>query len=144
MNRKDLVIFLVAQIAVVVAVITIFSWVSNRQLAASAAGTLFVLLTVGFTYRAVAWPRWSRSFAFWTAAFFASAVAVPMLIQRIRHWDLDFSDIRIWWLPGPEFHSISNKIFLFMTIATLVDLVRTFVRLPQRDEMPKIHYRRIE
>lgn len=144
MNRKDLIIFLIAQLAVVIAVGLIFKIIEDRQIAATVAGALFVILSIGFAFRAVAWWRWRYSLSFWSALFFGAAVAMPMLIQRVRHWGVDFSEVRVWWMSGPEFHSLSSKIFMVMTLATLIDLVRTLIRVPARGGMPKVHYRRID
>jgi hypothetical protein len=144
MNRKDLIIFLIAQLFVVISVGIIFRSIPDRQVAAVVAGSIFVILSIGFAFRAIAWWRWQFSLSFWSALFFGAAVAMPMLIQRIRNWGVDFSDVRVWWMSGPEFHQLSSQIFVVMTFATLIDLVRTFIRVPQRRGMPKVHYRRID
>jgi hypothetical protein len=117
-------IFLALELATMAAVLVLFRSVEPKKLAAIWAGSLFVALGLGM----VALGAFSASFrASWTFRLGCAhlfVTSLPLLIARLASYGEEFQQIKIWEVPGPVFHGLSEALYLALIGATLVDLMR--------------------
>ena len=124
MKLQDLRLFLLLEILTVPAVILIFRLIEPRILAAGLAGSVFILLGSFFLFRMWKWPYKWVSPTFWMSGIHLVVVALPMLVVRMSYFQLAMGDIRIFGIPGPEFHKISERVYGFLIFATIFDVLR--------------------
>lgn len=104
-------------------VILIFKAIEPKKLASLFAATLFIscsLLVFWGEYK----NKSKKSLTLWTAIGFLVLFSAPMLIQRVLHYDLDFSEINFGPISGPDFHKYSNYGFMLLVVFSLVDYIR--------------------
>lgn len=124
MNRKDLLVFLGLELFAVLWAGLVFSLLPSKLLAGALAGGYFVLSGLFMLYRLAHWSKPWQSVTIYPLLVHVFGVAIPMLVTRFVHADLDFSQVRVWGLPGPVFHQFSTTIFTFLIAATVIDLLR--------------------
>jgi uncharacterized membrane protein YjdF len=110
----------VAQALVIVAVIAIFAMISDRQVAATVAGVLFVAMPLGL----MAWEHQRAQFEekTWFAGMlqFWVIFALPILGIRLTNWGVPFDQLSFWGIPGPLLHSWSSKSYMVMMAITAI------------------------
>ena len=103
----------VAQILGIVFAALVFQFGLEPRVAGVLAGTMFI--AVGFYAMRISWlERRNRHFTLAVlglALVHLFGVAFPMLVFRILHWDQPFSKVAVWGLSGPEFHSLSTRLY---------------------------------
>ncbi len=116
-------IYLVYFVLTIPAVILLFKGIEPKKLASLFAASLFISCSF-----LIFWGEYKnnflRSFSFWAALFFLLIFSGPMLINRLLHYDLDFSEIQIWGFSGPDFHKYSNYGFWVLLAAPLIDYLK--------------------
>lgn len=131
MTVKQWLTILILEVLVVCAVIFLFSKV-DRQIAGLIAGFIFGILGLVIGFQLLR-TRTLKSFTFlWLFVYMFYSV-IPMILNRLNSWNSDFTDVEIWGMSGPEFHKVSEKIYLILILATLIDLVITRRLLTKRD-----------
>ena len=107
-----------AQIVVILAVLIIFRAIPDRQIAATVAGILFVLLPgilMVLEYR-----RAQLQEMFWFVAVlqFWTVFALPILGVRLLNWGVPFDHLSVIGIPGPVLHQFSSKSYIVMMAFT--------------------------
>jgi hypothetical protein len=110
------------QIAVLMGVIVLFKLIPDRKIASIFATLLFISLSATICYTEFNKPAKWKNPLFISSGFFLFLIAIPLAITRFLNWDTEFSQIKILWIEGPLFHSISNYFFILMTVATIWNL----------------------
>lgn len=124
MNRKDLLVFLGLELFAILWAGLVFSVLPSKIFAGALAGGYFLLFGLFVLYRISRWARPWRSMTIYPLLAHVFGIAVPMLVMRFVHTDLEFSQVRVWGLPGPVFHQLSTTIFSLLITATVIDLLR--------------------
>lgn len=107
-----------AQLIVIFAVMFLFKFIADRQVAATIAGVLFVglpMLLMAFEYRRadteeVVW--YVGVMQFWTL------FALPILGLRVFNWGVPFDQLAFLGIPGPVLHQWSSKSYMVMMVLT--------------------------
>jgi hypothetical protein len=124
MNRRDLLLFLGLEIFAIIWAGTMFSLLENKLVAGALAGGYFVVSGLFMLYRASRWPRRWASLTWYSLMIHVFVISLPMLLSRFLQRDLDFNEVRILGLSGPQFHQLSSVIFTMLMVATVLDWVR--------------------
>ncbi len=121
MTIKKWLLFLIVELATIGIVIFLFMNL-DKQIAGLVAGFLFGLLGlfIGFVLLS---NRTLKSFTFWWLFVYLFYSVIPMVFNRLNSWGADFSEVKIWGMDGPEFHKVSERIYLVLLICTTVDLI---------------------
>jgi len=124
MTVKNWLFILFIEILIVILVIFIFSQL-DHQIAGLIAGFLFGLLGLIIGFQLLR-ARSLRSFTFWWLFVYMFYSVIPMILKRLGAWGTEFSDITIWGMAGPEFHKVSERIYLVLIFSTIFDLTLTW------------------
>ena len=108
-------------------VVVCFRWIPEKKIAATAAGLSFILTSGALVLRTCR-NLPGKPLTPWVCGAFLILVAIPMVALRLLNWSVEFSDLIIWGIPGPEFHRMSSKAFLLQPIAVIVDAARARLR----------------
>lgn len=120
MTVKKWLLILALEIATVILVIFLFQTL-DRQIAGLVGGLLFGLLGLFIGFRLLS-LRTLRSFTFWWLFVYLFYSVIPMMLNRLQAWNSSFEEVQVWGMNGPEFHKVSEKIYLVLILATLLDL----------------------
>ena len=99
---------------VVLAVMALFRWIENREIASVFAGSLFLLspsLTLISEWRLH--QSW-KSFAAITSLIFLLLSALPIFLLRLMNWGVPFENLSLVGFSGPQLHQASNGMFFLM------------------------------
>lgn len=99
-------------------VVATFNLVEDRQIAATEAGTLFVLLPPLLAWKEYKIARLRRRSFYVGLLQFWLFFALPILGLRIFNWDEPFSNLSILGIPGPALHQFANWSYLLMMALT--------------------------
>jgi hypothetical protein len=125
MRRNRFLEYLVVQVLVIAAVMLIFAVIPNKQIAATVAGVLFVVMPIAL----MAWEHQRAGFEemTWFAGMlqFWVIFALPILGIRLLNWGVPFDQLFFWGLPGPLLHSWSSKSYIVMMVITGIRWFRT-------------------
>jgi hypothetical protein len=128
MNKRDLIVFLVLQLIAIVVAGASFKIFESRVVAGAVAGSYFVASGLYMVRRVWRWfDRWQALMTY-PLLVHVFVISIPLLVIRMSNTGVEFSDLKIFGVPGPVFHQISTTIFMIMMIATVVDLVRVLMR----------------
>lgn len=136
MNRPLLKV-LAIQILTVPLVIFIFKFSPSRQVGGLVAGTVFILGAAFMIFllnrqRSLAMSRWLLGL-FGMHLFL---VAIPMVFVRLTNWDTEFEALKIWGLDGPQFHKLSERLYLVLILSTVFAIAKQWLtsrRIKLRD-----------
>lgn len=100
----------------------IFQFGLDPRVAGVIAGSTFIAIGVYALW--VSWlERRNRHFTlavFGLSVVHLLGVALPMLGFRILNWNEPFSKVAVWGLAGPEFHSLSTRLYgVWMTVVAV-------------------------
>lgn len=121
MKLKNWFVILGLELATIVLVVTLFMNLDS-QIAGLIAGMLFGVLGLFIGFQLFR-TRTLRSFTFWWLFVYLFYSVFPMMLNRIQTWGTSFSEITIWGMAGPEFHKVSERIYLVLIFATLLDIL---------------------
>ncbi|KYG62557.1 hypothetical protein AZI87_14740 [Bdellovibrio bacteriovorus] len=119
MRRNVFSKYLLAQAIVIALVMIIFRVIADRQVAATVAGFLFVLLPL--VLMVLEYRRAKFAHPIWFAAVlqFWILFALPILGIRLLNWGVPFDQLSAFGVPGPVLHQFSSKSYMVMMIVTL-------------------------
>ena len=120
MRRKRFLIYLLVQAAVILAVIIIFKVILDRQIAATVAGTLFVLAPMGLMISEYCRAGLYERVWFLSVLQFWIVFALPILGIRLMNWGVPFDQLSFWGVSGPVLHEWSSKSYMIMVLVTIV------------------------
>ncbi len=120
MRSKSFLIYLLIQAAVILAVMAIFRTIADRQVAATIAGLLFVLVPMGLMIAEYHRAGFSERVWFLSVLQFWILFALPILGIRLANWGVPFELLSFWGIPGPVLHEWSSKSYMLMVITTIV------------------------
>lgn len=123
-NRNRYLVYLFYFLLTIPTVILIFKFIEPKKMASVFAAGLFISCSLLVFWGELRQKSY-RGFTLWTAVAFLLLFSGPMIAMRLLQYDLDFSDIKVGYLSGPEFHKLSNYGFIALIAATLIDYVRT-------------------
>lgn len=129
MTRKKLLWFLLAEFAAAALAVFWFKMLPNRYWAAVLAGSGFVSLGLGIVWSLRHHPRKNKFFTYWAAWIHLFMFSAPMLLYRLWMPGADWEMVRIFSFTGPQFHQASEKFYLALMLATMIDRIR-FRRFP--------------
>lgn len=118
MRRNAFFGYLIAEVTVIILVMVFFKFISDRQIAATLAGILFVglpLLMMILEYRRAGFKE-----GVWFLAVlqFWIVFALPILGLRIFNWGVPFEELSFLGFPGPVLHKWSSKSYMIMMFFT--------------------------
>ncbi|MBO9666933.1 MAG: hypothetical protein J7501_08985 [Bdellovibrio sp.] len=120
MRRNKFLEYLLVQFAVIIAVMIIFKVIPDRQIAATVAGFLFVIMPVGL----MAWEYKRAGFeeTIWFVGVlqFWTVFALPILGIRLFNWGVPFEQLSFWRISGPALHQWSSKSYMVMMAVTAI------------------------
>lgn len=119
--KKKLFGFFGAEIVTVLAVMMTFKLIESRVHAGLIAGTFFISLGLLIVGNGFKYSSLRKTATFYLGCIHLFGVALPMVGTRLLNLSADFSDVRIWGLPGPIFHKVSTWIFMAMMLTTLAE-----------------------
>lgn len=114
---------IIMQIVVIFAVMAIFRIIPDRKIASIFTTFLFISLSALLCYAEFIKPKKWLNPLFLIAGIFLFFIAIPLAITRFLNWEIEFSQLKIFGIEGPLFHSISNSVFIAMVIATAWNLI---------------------
>jgi len=120
----DLFIFLILEVTSVLVAAGSFALIPSKVIAGGVAGGYFFLFSAFMLYRMLKWPQWWEAWSFYPLVLFLFGCAIPMLYERFTHIGMSFNDIRIWGIPGPEFHHIATSTLGLLFLVTLAETIR--------------------
>ncbi len=135
MTVKKWLAILGVEIALIGIVIFLFMNL-DKQIAGLVAGFLFGMLglCIGFVLLR---HRTIKSFTFWWLFVYLFYSVIPMIFNRLTSWGVEFSQTKIWGMEGPEFHKVSEQIYMVLLLATALDLVFELWKCRKRLEISK-------
>lgn len=125
---KDLVIFLSLELGSVVWAAGVFSIISNKRVAGLIGGAYFLGFSLVILFRILRWPKWWQSWTLYPLLLFLFGCTIPMLGQRLLHFSQAFDEIRIWGIPGPEFHHISASTLGLLILVSLAETAKEILK----------------
>jgi hypothetical protein len=121
--RNEIAVFLAFEILIIFIVMGLFKIFSEPKQAGFVAGLFFVGLGVWIIARLKNYGR-TKFISFYFAFVHLFGMSLPILLFRLKHFDVDFKDIHILGFTGPQFHQASTAIYLLMILATILDWLR--------------------
>jgi hypothetical protein len=121
MRVRDLRIFLGLELLAIPWAALVFSYLQDHRTAGFLAGGYFVFSGLYMLHRARLWPRKWHSLTIYLLMVHVLLISLPMLISRIVQLESDFTNVRIFGIPGPEFHNLSTGVFSALIGVTLID-----------------------
>lgn len=118
MRRNAFFGYLIAQFIVIIAVMALFRGVEDRQIAATMAGTLFVILPAVLMVWEYRRAELSQMLWFVIVMQFWTLFALPILGIRLANWGVPFEQLSFIGIPGPVLHQWSSKSYMAMMIVT--------------------------
>jgi hypothetical protein len=106
----------------------------DKQIAGLVAGFLFGLLGlfIGFVLLS---SRTIKSFTFWWLFVYLFYSVIPMIFNRLNSWGAEFSQIKIWGMEGPEFHKVSERIYMILLLSTAIDMALEWRKSRKRPQV---------
>jgi len=123
-SLKLILTILAIEVLTVPIVIALFKFIEPKKLAALNAAVLFVSTGLVILYLVRKIADYFSYATYWMINVQLFVFTIPMFLARAFFWEKDFAVIKIFFFTGPEFHKIAEKAYLFLLIATVVDVVR--------------------
>ncbi len=118
MRRNAYLIYLICQGLVIVLVTASFKTIADRQVAATVAGTLFVVVPVVLMLLEYRRARFQEAIWYVSVLQFWLLFALPILGLRLLNWGIPFDQLSFLGIPGPTMHQWSSKSYMIMTAFT--------------------------
>jgi len=119
MGQNRFSIYLMLQAVVIAAVMVIFKVIPDRKVAATVAGTLFVMLPLSLMIYEYATAKLTHKIWWVGVLQFWLVFALPILGLRIFNWEAEFQDLSFMGIPGPTLHQWSSKSYMVMMVVTV-------------------------
>lgn len=113
--------YLTIGLLVFLAVLAIFRFIEDRQVAGVLAGSLFtgVFLSI-FIYEIRKPSPWKRLSVYGTGLFLLSS-ALPILGLRLAYWGEPWGEVYFMGIEATQLHLISSRVYVAMMICFFVD-----------------------
>lgn len=111
--------YLIVQVLVIIAVTFIFKLIPDRQVAATVAGVLFVVMPLVLLIIEYRRAKFSQKIWYVGVLQFWLMFALPILGIRLLNWGVPFDQLSFMGIPGPVLHQWSSKSYLLMVIITV-------------------------
>lgn len=114
--------FLLAQVLLIIIVMSLFRIVEDRKIAATIAGFLFLAVPAFFLVWDFRVARKGEPLTLiwrFSVLQFLILFAIPIFWARVFHWNVEFSEITVAGVPAALLHRLSNGSFLVMGLGTL-------------------------
>ncbi len=121
MKVSSWAVILGLELVTVLLVISLFMQL-DHQIAGLIAGFFFGLLGLLIGFQLLR-TRTLKSFTFWWLFVYLFYSVIPMMLNRVRMWGVDFAEVRVWGMDGPEFHKVSERIYAILIVATVLDML---------------------
>lgn len=129
MNKKSLIKILLAEIAVVGIVTALFRFIPNKREAGVFAGLAFIGIGVWINIVALRWRNFYGSLTLWVTEIHLFVSAIPLFVYRLIFFHTGFDQLKIFGIPGPQFHRFATFIYLSLMASTVIDILHlTFER----------------
>jgi hypothetical protein len=119
MRQKIYLGYLAVQIVVIIAVSLIFRVISDRQIAATLAGCLFVVVPPVLMLFQFRRSKFSEILWFFGVLQFWLLFALPILGLRLLNWGEPFAQLSLLGISGPILHAWSSKSYMVMMVMTV-------------------------
>ena len=119
MRRKTFLQYFVVQVIVIFFVMALFKFIENRQIAATLAGLLFVLVPLALMIKEYMRAGTEENTWFLGILQFWVLFALPILGIRLLNWGVPFDQLSFIGIPGTVLHSWSSKSYTVMMLVTL-------------------------
>lgn len=120
MRRNRFSTYLTLQALVIGAVMILFKFIADRQIAATVAGVLFVGLPLGLMAYEFKQAQFKQKLWFLGTLQFWVLFALPILGLRIFNWGVEFQSLSVFGVPGPLLHQWSSKSYMLWMVVTLI------------------------
>lgn len=124
----DLFLFLGLEVSSVIVAAGAFALIPSKLVAGGVAGGYFFLFSALILYRILKWPKWWEAWTFYPLIIFLFGCAIPMLWERFTHLNLSFNEIKVWGIPGPEFHHVSTSTLGLLFLVTLAEAIQQIAK----------------
>lgn len=121
---RDLWQILIFQLISIPAVVLYFKFIEPKKEAAIYAGVTFLLFGIFSYFKILNWPKFGKELLFWLINIHLFLISIPIFVSRLIFWNLDFENIRIFFIPAPYFHSASEKLYTLILAVVVVKLWR--------------------
>jgi len=122
---KDLFLFLILEVMSVAVAGGAFALIPSKIIAGGVAGGYFFLFSAFMLFRILKWPKYWEAWSLYPLLVFLFGCAIPMLWERFTHLNMSFNEIRIWGIPGQEFHQMATSTLGLLFLVTLAETVHT-------------------
>jgi hypothetical protein len=122
-RAQGLVFFILIEIILIGIVSLLFRFFSP-PVAGLIAGAGFLLLGISLIVFVSRGQRPLAQASFWASSLYLAVAVIPILMARLLNWGIEFKDITIFGLQGPEFHRLSGSLYVGLLAATVVDWLR--------------------
>lgn len=102
----------------IVLVTASFKMIADRQVAATVAGTLFVVVPAVLMLLEYRRARWQELMWYVGVLQFWLLFALPILGLRLLNWGIPFDQLSFLGIPGSVMHQWSSKSYMIMTAFT--------------------------
>jgi hypothetical protein len=126
---RDLFLFLILEVLSVLVAAGAFALIPSKIVAAGVAGGYFFLFSAFMLFRMLRWPKWWEAWTFYPTAIFLFGCSIPMLWERFTHLEMEFKELRILGIPGPEFHQMATSMLGLLFLVTLAEAAHTVMRV---------------
>lgn len=110
--------YLFWQAFVIGIVLVIFKMIADRQIAATAAGVLFVGLPLVMIIKEFSRAQFENKIWYFAVLQFWLFFALPILSIRLLNWGVAFDQLSFFGVPGPLLHQWSSKSYMLMMLGT--------------------------
>lgn len=124
MRKNPYVIVIGIQGLVILMVMALFKIITDRQVAATGAGLLFVLMPLGVVFFLNRHKVPTGLLWYFFLVQFWGLFAVPIFLLRIMNWGVSFDQLSILGIPGPVLHQWSSKSYIMMMVGTCLQAWR--------------------
>lgn len=105
---------------VIIVVTMIFKLVVDRQIAATIAGFLFVILPLVLMGWEIKKYGFEKKIWFAATLQFLILFAIPIISLRLFNWNVPFEQLSLFGLSGPFLHEWSSRSYLVWMIITFI------------------------
>ncbi len=119
MRRNVYLGYLLAQLVTIIFVVLFFKYIGDRQIAATAAGSLFVGVPLGMLLVEFRRTGFKSKVWMFVVLQFWILFALPIMGLRIFNWGVPFEDLSFFGVSGPFLHRWSSKSYMLMMVSTL-------------------------
>ncbi len=127
MRQKRFSFYMLSQALVIAAVVLLFKVIPDTKIASVCAGALFVF--VPLVLMIIEWKLAGFTKKLWFVCVlqFWILFALPIFGLRIFNWDTSFADLSLFGVTGPQFHYWSNKSFMVMMAASVMEVSKNYL-----------------